>query len=161
MEKRKQTLPLDSNLGNPAWEHDAADGHLNIPEDSDDKRRDVRETLGGAPRRRAGALAWGGGGPWLRSAGRRARLIGRPDLLSDDHGAVGNAPQREIGLKLTPSLGVGKLAVISNIPDKLACGVVAYIIALLRENWARADIREMEFLTEVRAREASLFKIGS
>ena len=43
----------------------------------------------------------------------------------------------------------------------LACGVVAYIIALLRENWARADIREMEFLTEVRAREASLFKIGS
>ena len=43
----------------------------------------------------------------------------------------------------------------------LACGVVSYIIALLRENWARADIREMEFLTEVRAREVSAPKSGS
>jgi biopolymer transport protein ExbB/TolQ len=43
----------------------------------------------------------------------------------------------------------------------LACGVVSYIIALLRENWARADIREMEFLTEVQAREAGISKIGS
>ncbi len=43
----------------------------------------------------------------------------------------------------------------------LACGVVSYIIALLRENWARADIREMEFLTEVRAREAGTPKGGA
>jgi biopolymer transport protein ExbB/TolQ len=37
----------------------------------------------------------------------------------------------------------------------LACGVVAYLIALLRESWARAEIREMEFVTEIRAREAT------
>ncbi|BBU63711.1 membrane protein [Methylosinus sp. C49] len=34
----------------------------------------------------------------------------------------------------------------------LACGVVAYLIALVRENWARAEIREMEFITEIGAR---------
>ncbi|MGJ0391148.1 MAG: MotA/TolQ/ExbB proton channel family protein [Methylocystis sp.] len=34
----------------------------------------------------------------------------------------------------------------------LACGVVAYLIALVRENWARAEIREMEFITEIAAR---------
>jgi biopolymer transport protein ExbB/TolQ len=37
----------------------------------------------------------------------------------------------------------------------LACGVVAYLIALLRESWTRAEIREMEFVTEIRAREAT------
>lgn len=31
----------------------------------------------------------------------------------------------------------------------LGCGVVAYLIALKREKWVRADIREMEFLTEM------------
>lgn len=35
-EKRKQNMPLDSNLGNPTWERDAADGHLDVPEDSED-----------------------------------------------------------------------------------------------------------------------------
>lgn len=34
----------------------------------------------------------------------------------------------------------------------LACGVIAYMIALVREKWARADIREMEYLAEVNAR---------
>ncbi len=34
----------------------------------------------------------------------------------------------------------------------LACGVLAYMIALVREKWARADIREMEFLAEINAR---------
>jgi biopolymer transport protein ExbB/TolQ len=34
----------------------------------------------------------------------------------------------------------------------LACGVVAYLIALVRESWARAEIREMEFITEIGAR---------
>jgi len=37
----------------------------------------------------------------------------------------------------------------------LACGVVAYLIALVRENWARADIREMEFITEIAARDGA------
>lgn len=35
----------------------------------------------------------------------------------------------------------------------LACGVVAYLIAMARENWSRAEIREMEFMTEIGARD--------
>ncbi len=35
-EKRKHDLPLDSNLGDPTWEENAADGHLDVPEDDDD-----------------------------------------------------------------------------------------------------------------------------
>jgi hypothetical protein len=35
-EKRRHDLPLDSKLGNPAWEEKAADGHLDIPEQADD-----------------------------------------------------------------------------------------------------------------------------
>lgn len=36
----------------------------------------------------------------------------------------------------------------------LGCGVAAYLIALVREKWARADVLEMQFLTETRARDA-------
>ncbi len=32
----------------------------------------------------------------------------------------------------------------------LACGVIAYVIALLREKWVRTDLLEMEFLAETR-----------
>ena len=35
----------------------------------------------------------------------------------------------------------------------LGCGVIAYLIALVREKWLHDDIREIEFLTEVAARE--------
>jgi hypothetical protein len=35
-EKRRHDLPLNSKLGNPAWEEKAADGHLDIPEQGDD-----------------------------------------------------------------------------------------------------------------------------
>ncbi|MBV8105432.1 MAG: hypothetical protein JO223_12575 [Hyphomicrobiales bacterium] len=35
-EKRRQNLPLDSNLGNPEWEENAADGHLDVHEQDDD-----------------------------------------------------------------------------------------------------------------------------
>ena len=34
-EKRRHDLPLDSNLGNPAWEQKAADGRFDVPEDED------------------------------------------------------------------------------------------------------------------------------
>ncbi|MFN3892516.1 MAG: MotA/TolQ/ExbB proton channel family protein [Beijerinckiaceae bacterium] len=34
----------------------------------------------------------------------------------------------------------------------LACGVAAYMMALVRERWVRADIRDMEYLAEVNAR---------
>ena len=36
-EKRRHDLPLDSKLGNPAWEESAADGHLDLPEEDDDQ----------------------------------------------------------------------------------------------------------------------------
>lgn len=41
----------------------------------------------------------------------------------------------------------------------LGCGVVAYLISLVREKWLRDDIREMEYLTEVAAREHGLVKM--
>jgi hypothetical protein len=34
-EKRRHDLPLDSNLGNPEWEQNAADGHLDVPEEDE------------------------------------------------------------------------------------------------------------------------------
>ena len=36
----------------------------------------------------------------------------------------------------------------------LACGVAAYIMSLVREKWVRADMREMEYLTELRLKKA-------
>ncbi len=35
--KRQNNLPVDSALGNPAWERDAADGHLDMPDKDDDE----------------------------------------------------------------------------------------------------------------------------
>jgi len=35
--KRHNDLPVDSALGSPSWERNAADGHLDQPEDDDDK----------------------------------------------------------------------------------------------------------------------------
>jgi len=36
----------------------------------------------------------------------------------------------------------------------LACGVAAYLMSLVKEKWVRADLREMEYLTELRHRKA-------
>ncbi len=35
----------------------------------------------------------------------------------------------------------------------LACGVVAYLMGLVKERWVRADMNEMEYLTEIRLRQ--------
>ena len=35
--RARNDMPLDSHLGNPAWEHNAADGHLDIPAVADDE----------------------------------------------------------------------------------------------------------------------------
>lgn len=40
----------------------------------------------------------------------------------------------------------------------LACGVAAYLMSLVKEKWVRADMREMEYLTELTLRD-SKFKI--
>jgi len=37
----------------------------------------------------------------------------------------------------------------------LACGVAAYLMSLVKEKWVRADMREMEYLTELRLRQAN------
>ena len=34
--KRRNDLPVDSALGNPAWEQSAADGHLDRPDEDED-----------------------------------------------------------------------------------------------------------------------------
>jgi len=33
--KGRNDMPFDSALGNPAWEKNAADGHLDVPDDDD------------------------------------------------------------------------------------------------------------------------------
>lgn len=38
----------------------------------------------------------------------------------------------------------------------LACGVAAFLMSLVREKWVRADMREMEYLTELSLRNAKL-----
>ena len=34
--RARNDMPLDSTLGNPGWDHDAADGHLDLPDNDDD-----------------------------------------------------------------------------------------------------------------------------
>jgi len=34
--KRRNDMPVDSALGNPAWERKAADGHLDVPDGDDE-----------------------------------------------------------------------------------------------------------------------------
>jgi hypothetical protein len=34
--KNRNDMPLDSALGNPKWERNAADGHLDVPAEDDD-----------------------------------------------------------------------------------------------------------------------------
>jgi hypothetical protein len=35
--KRANSIPLDANLGNPAWERSVADGHLDVHDEEEDK----------------------------------------------------------------------------------------------------------------------------
>lgn len=35
--KRRNDMPVDSALGNPGWERNAADGHLDVPDKEDDE----------------------------------------------------------------------------------------------------------------------------
>jgi biopolymer transport protein ExbB/TolQ len=37
----------------------------------------------------------------------------------------------------------------------LACGVIAYLMSLVKEKWVRADMREMEYLTELLLRKTT------
>lgn len=42
----------------------------------------------------------------------------------------------------------------------LACGVAAYLMSIVKEKWVRADMREMEYMTELALR-GSKFKVQS
>jgi hypothetical protein len=43
----------------------------------------------------------------------------------------------------------------------LACSISAYLMSLVKEKWVRADIREMEFLTESALRGSACCPSGS
>jgi len=43
----------------------------------------------------------------------------------------------------------------------LACGVTAYMLSMVKEKWVRADMREMEYLTELALRNSTLKQDGT
>lgn len=48
-----------------------------------------------------------------------------------------------------PKMAGSMVAAFTTTVVGLACGVVAYLISLVKEKWIRADMREMEYLTEL------------
>jgi hypothetical protein len=49
--RSRNDMPLDSTLGNPAWDKNAADGHLDLPDDDDDAEPPSPTGAGKAPPR--------------------------------------------------------------------------------------------------------------
>ncbi|EKD35022.1 MAG: hypothetical protein ACD_75C02086G0006 [uncultured bacterium] len=47
-----------------------------------------------------------------------------------------------------PKMAGSMVTAFTTVVVGLACSVVAYIMSLIKEKWVRADMREMEFLTE-------------
>jgi biopolymer transport protein ExbB/TolQ len=47
-----------------------------------------------------------------------------------------------------PKMAGSMVTAFTTVVVGLACSVVAYILSLVKEKWVRADMREMEFLTE-------------
>lgn len=47
-----------------------------------------------------------------------------------------------------PKMAGSMVTAFTTVVVGLACSVVAYIMSLVKEKWVRADMREMEFLTE-------------
>lgn len=41
----------------------------------------------------------------------------------------------------------------------LACGIAAYLMSMVKERWIRADMREMEYLTEIKLRQLKLLEV--
>lgn len=52
-----------------------------------------------------------------------------------------------------PKMAGSMVTAFTTVIVGLACSVVAYILSLIKEKWVRADMREMEFLTERMLRE--------
>ena len=52
-----------------------------------------------------------------------------------------------------PKMAGSMVTAFTTVIVGLACSVVAYLLSLIKEKWVRADMREMEFLTERTLRE--------
>lgn len=48
-----------------------------------------------------------------------------------------------------PKMAGSMVTAFTTVIVGLACSVVAYVISLIKEKWVRADMREMEYLTEL------------
>jgi hypothetical protein len=52
-----------------------------------------------------------------------------------------------------PKMAGSMVTAFTTVVVGLACSVAAYLISLVKEKWVRADLREMEYLTELLLRE--------
>ena len=52
-----------------------------------------------------------------------------------------------------PKMAGSMVTAFTTVVVGLACSVAAYLISLVKEKWVRADMREMEYLTELLLRE--------
>jgi biopolymer transport protein ExbB/TolQ len=55
-----------------------------------------------------------------------------------------------------PKMAGSMVTAFTTVVVGLACSVVAYIMSLVKEKWVRADMREMEYLTEHMLRDKGL-----
>ncbi|MEW6619138.1 MAG: MotA/TolQ/ExbB proton channel family protein [bacterium] len=55
-----------------------------------------------------------------------------------------------------PKMAGSMVTAFTTVVVGLACSVIAYILSLIKEKWVRADMREMEYLTELMLRNAKL-----
>lgn len=53
-----------------------------------------------------------------------------------------------------PKMAGSMVTAFTTVVVGLACSVVAYLMSLIKEKWVRADMREMEFMTEQMLRSA-------
>lgn len=54
-----------------------------------------------------------------------------------------------------PKMASSMVTAFTTVVVGLGCSVVAYMMSLVKEKWVRADMREMEYLTELMLREAN------
>jgi len=52
-----------------------------------------------------------------------------------------------------PRMASSMVTAFTTVVVGLGCSVAAYLMSLVKEKWVRGDIREMEYLTELRLRE--------
>ncbi len=54
-----------------------------------------------------------------------------------------------------PKMAGNMVTAFTTVVVGLACSVVAYVMSMVKEKWLRADIREMEYMTELMLRGAN------